>query len=89
MRLRILSSSTCVGFRYGHLKNSLEDFLGSLESVSWQGRSQASSPYSRLRGPGFAKDLPLLGNRTHPDVRTLILLRLPIGGNASQAVQEC
>ena len=27
-RLRILSSSTCVGLRYGHPINSLEDFLG-------------------------------------------------------------
>ena len=32
-RLRILSSSTCVGLRYGHLAFSLEAFLGSLESA--------------------------------------------------------
>ncbi len=31
-RLRILSSSTCVGLRYGHLVLRLEVFLGSLES---------------------------------------------------------
>ena len=28
-RLRILSSPTCVGLRYGHPECSLEDFLGS------------------------------------------------------------
>ena len=33
-RLRMLSSSTCVGLRYGQLKSSLEVFLGSVESVS-------------------------------------------------------
>ena len=31
-RLRILSSPTCVGLRYGHLYSSLEAFLGSVES---------------------------------------------------------
>ena len=30
--LRILSSPTCVGLRYGHLSPSLEAFLGSVES---------------------------------------------------------
>ena len=33
-RLRILSSPTCVGLRYGHLENSLEAFLGSVGSTS-------------------------------------------------------
>jgi hypothetical protein len=33
-RLRILSSPTCVGLRYGHLACSLEAFLGSLGSAS-------------------------------------------------------
>ena len=36
-RLRILSSPTCVGLRYGHLGNSLEAFLGSLGSTSLRG----------------------------------------------------
>ena len=31
-RLRILSSPTCVGLRYGHLVSRLEVFLGSIES---------------------------------------------------------
>ena len=33
-RLRILSSPTCVGLRYGHLVSRLEVFLGSIESES-------------------------------------------------------
>ena len=37
-RLRILSSSTCVGLRYGHLHNSQnEAFLGGMGSSSWFG----------------------------------------------------
>ena len=32
-RLRILSSSTCVGLRYGYLLDSLEVFPGSVEST--------------------------------------------------------
>ena len=31
-RLRILSSPTCVGLRYGHLALRLEVFLGSIDS---------------------------------------------------------
>jgi hypothetical protein len=44
-RLRILSSSTCVGLRYGRLAVWLEAFLGSLESAGL--RPLRSSP-SRL-----------------------------------------
>ena len=33
-RLRILSSPTCVGLRYGHPESSLEAFLGSMGSTS-------------------------------------------------------
>jgi hypothetical protein len=35
VRLRILFLPTCVGLRYGYLKDSLEVFLGSMESISW------------------------------------------------------
>ena len=41
-RLGILSPSTCVGLRYGQPRNSLEVFLGSVESASWFGRSRTS-----------------------------------------------
>ena len=33
-RLGILYPPTCVGLGYGHRVNSLEDFLGSMESVT-------------------------------------------------------
>ena len=33
-RLRILSSSTCVGLRYGHPDDLLEVFLGSMDLAS-------------------------------------------------------
>ena len=32
--LRILTPPTCVGLRYGYPKDSLEDFLGSMASVT-------------------------------------------------------
>jgi hypothetical protein len=50
-RLRILSSPTCVGLRYGHLANSLEAFLGSLGSTSLRDCSLhiTSRRYKRLR----------------------------------------
>jgi hypothetical protein len=41
-RLRMLSSSTCVGLRYGYLENLLEVFLGSVESASWFVRRRTS-----------------------------------------------
>ena len=34
LRLRIFSSPTCVGLRYGYLDHSLEDFLGSVASAT-------------------------------------------------------
>ena len=89
MRLRILFSSTCVGLRYGRLNNSLEDFLGSVESTSSEARRQPTPPCSGLRASGFAWTLPLRGGRAFPIARMPILLRLPIGDNAIQAVQEC
>jgi hypothetical protein len=78
VRLRILSSSTCVGLRYGHLEDSLEDFLGSVESTSSEARRQPSPPCSGLRATGFAWKLPLPGGRAFPIARRPILLRLPI-----------
>ena len=38
-RLRILSSPTCVGLRYGHLSHSLEVFLGSMGSTTLRAKS--------------------------------------------------
>jgi hypothetical protein len=89
VRLRIFFLSTCVGLRYGRLKNSLEDFLGSVESTSSEARRQPTPPCSGLRASGFAWTLPLRGGRAFPIARMPILLRLPLGDNAFQAVQEC
>ncbi len=48
VRLRILFPPTCVGLRYGYLRSSLEDFLGSMESVSWFARRRTSPLSSAL-----------------------------------------
>ena len=37
-RLGILSLPTCVGLRYGHPSDSLEAFLGSMESITLRGK---------------------------------------------------
>jgi len=42
VRLRILFLPTCVGLRYGCLEDSLEVFLGSMESIGWLVRRRAS-----------------------------------------------
>ena len=68
-RLRILSSSTCVGLRYGHLAFSLEAFLGSLESAGL--RPSRGSPW-RLGNAGKRICLSPLPTRLdrdfqHPD----------------------
>ena len=78
VHLRILSSSTCVGLRYGHLKNSLEAFLGGMDSTSWKSRRKSSPPCSGLRASGFAWKLPLPGGHTFPIVCMPILPRPPI-----------
>ena len=55
-RLWILSSPTCVGLRYDHLTLSLEDFLGSIGSVSLFPQAGSSS----LLGFSERTDLPVL-----------------------------
>ena len=44
LRLRIFSSPTCVGLRYGYRNFSLEDFLGSVASVTLRPCGLASAP---------------------------------------------
>src|SRR5512147_240075 len=57
-RLRILSSPTCVGLRYGHLADSLEAFLGSLGLTTlWDCSLDITS--RRIQGSGFAWTLRL------------------------------
>src|SRR5204863_446837 len=68
LRLRIFSSPTCVGLRYGYPKDSLEDFLGSVASATL-----------RPCGPRHATS----GNVTHwiclVDPPTWLLLSQPPG----------
>ena len=68
-RLRILSPPTCVGFRYDHLMNYLEAFLGSVGSASLRGISPSSSLLG-VKEQRICLSLPPTGlNRDihHPD----------------------
>ena len=87
-RLRILSSSTCVGFGYGFLTYSLEAFLGSLGSLHFM-TLRSRHHLSELYGLGdlppnpsyrFAPALPTAGWR--------YLSASPHHSNASKEVLE-
>jgi hypothetical protein len=87
-RLRILSSSTCVGLRYGYEANSLEVFLGSVKSAT------LSSPdgLAVTLEVSDRADLPtqsLSITKSHPSEIPPILLRHPNRDNARFIVQEC
>ena len=89
VRLRILSSSTCVGLRYGHLKNSLEAFLGSMDSTSWKTRRLSSPPCSRLMGFRIFLEAP---STWRPHISSRVYAYPPASPhrtNAFQVVQEC
>ena len=76
-RLRILSLPTCVGLRYDHQNNSLEDFLGSMGSASLRDKI---SPH-HLSELNEIPDLPKISSyRLEPGRPTpgwLTLLRPP------------
>ncbi len=84
----MLSSSTCVGLRYGHLHGSLEGFLGSVELA-------ALCLTARIRLSGLAPGRicltgPPTGLALHVQSEGQpILLRHPIAGNATRVVAEC
>jgi hypothetical protein len=89
VHLRILSSPTCVGLRYGHLYDSLEAFLGGMDSASWKSRRKSSPPYSELMGSRICLGSP-------PNWRPHIFSRVyaypsasPHRTNVVQVVQEC
>ena len=77
-RLRIFSSPTCVGLRYGHLVDSLEVFLGSVGSTSLRGKA----PPRNLSGLNEVSDLPKTSpywlEPGHPSPGWPTLLRHPI-----------
>jgi hypothetical protein len=85
-RLRILSSSTCVGLRYGHPISSLEAFLGKCADQFASFRT----PYhlSRLMTSGFAWNVPLQA-WTSTSIRWMAsTLTSPHRSNANRVVQE-
>ena len=53
LRLRIFSSPTCVGLRYGYLEYSLEAFLGSVVSPALRPFGLAMAPQG-MRLTGFS-----------------------------------
>ena len=77
--LRILSSPTCVGLRYGHTSLSLEVFLGSMIRDNWLARRLV--PPSRLRVKEARIFLSLTPTRLDPlfhQWAVLSLLRHPV-----------
>ncbi len=87
-RLRILSSSTCVGLRYGHLRGSLEVFLGSVELAGL--RLTAPHRLSELTPNRIFLIGPPTGLALHfQSEGQPILLRHPIADNATRVVAEC
>ncbi len=78
-RLRILSSSTCVGLRYGHFINSQnEAFLGSMGSPSMIGRSRTSRfPSALYRVPDLPGTPAYRFRIPHPSGIRATLLRPP------------
>ena len=78
LRLRIFSSPTCVGLRYGYPKDSLEDFLGSVASATLR-PLRASACHLRECDPlDLPGGSPYRSEPPRPIVGSLSLLRLPI-----------
>ena len=78
LRLRIFSSPTCVGLRYGYPLHSLEAFLGSVASPAlWALRPSLRS--LRINDPpDLPGGSPYMPQPTRPIVGLVSLLRPPI-----------
>ena len=76
-RLRILSSSTCVGLRYGHLINSLRGFSWRVRQPVYTTKSGSSSPLGVNDAPDFPKASSYGLEPTIPAVGWPTLLRHP------------
>jgi len=88
VRLRILISSTCVGLRYGHLKHSLEAFLGSIGSTdSFTRRIHYHSPL-RVNGTRIFLGCPPTGLASTPILRPVYQSASPHRTNVFPVVQE-
>jgi hypothetical protein len=77
-RLRIFSSPTCVGLRYGYPDNSLEDFLGSVASPALRALRLSTWPLREYDPPDFPGESPYRPEPTRPIVGPASLLRPPI-----------
>ena len=76
--LRIFSSPTCVGLRYGYPKDSLEDFLGSVASTTLRALRLSLRHLRECDPPDLPGGSPYRSEPTRPIVGSHSLLRLPI-----------
>jgi hypothetical protein len=77
-RLRIFSSPTCVGLRYGYPLLSLEAFLGSVASATLRAVKPSPWPLRECDLPDLPGRSPYRPEPTRPIVGSLSLLRPPI-----------
>ena len=77
-RLRIFSSPTCVGLRYGYPKDSLEDFLGSVASPALRALRPSPWHLRECDPPDLPGGSPYMPEPTRPIVGPVSLLRPPI-----------
>ena len=78
LRLRIFSSPTCVGLRYGYPLHSLEAFLGSMASATLRAVKPSTWPLREDDPPDLPDGSPYRPEPTRPVVGSLSLLRPPI-----------
>ena len=77
-RLRIFSSPTCVGLRYGYPLHSLEAFLGSMASSALRVRRPSTWHLRECDSPDLPGESPYMPEPTRPIVGSSSLLRPPI-----------
>ncbi len=77
-RLRIFSSPTCVGLRYGYPLFSLEAFLGSMASSALRVRRPSTWHLRECDPPDLPGRSPYMPEPTRPIVGPTSLLRPPI-----------
>src|ERR1044071_5991963 len=78
LRLRIFSSPTCVGLRYGYPSHSLEAFLGSVASPALRALRLSLRPLRINDPPDLPGGSPYEPQPTRPIVGLVSLLRPPI-----------
>src|SRR5687768_16877287 len=78
LRLRIFSSPTCVGLRYGYLKHSLEAFLGSVASPALCALRRSLRHLRISDPPDFPGGSPYMPQPALPVAGLASLLRPPI-----------